>query len=295
MQNSGLGNAINPLISIAHKKVYSIPMVLIIGWRGSPGTDDEPQHKLKGNITTDLLKLLNIKYYVINSDKDFDKVDKIFKSVKKNNQAGALLIKNGVLKKIGKKNKILRSGLEKEYFFLKLLKVLKKSDRIISSTGYTSREIYQTRINHNIINGKDFYLVGGMGHTLSTALGYLNNRNNRIICIDGDGSLLMHLGSMHLVNVMNSKKLKHIILNNNSHESVGGQTTQADLINFKLLSRSLGYKNYLKIDNKNNLSNKLNIFLKKKGPSFLEVICKNSTLKNLTRPKNLEKIKKNFL
>ena len=105
MQNSGLSNAMNPLISIAHKKVYSIPLVLIIGWRGSPSIKDEPQHNVKGKITKEILKLLNIKYTIVRSNKDLIKFDKHIKYAKKKQSIVACLIEQGVIKKVSKINR----------------------------------------------------------------------------------------------------------------------------------------------------------------------------------------------
>ena len=197
MQNSGLSNALNPLISIAHHKVYSIPLILIIGWRGSPRVKDEPQHNVKGKITEQILKLLNIKYTILRSVSDISKFDKQIKSAKKNKSIVACLIEQGSLEK--NKNTIKKKdfySLNKEFFLKNLLDNLKKNTKIISSTGYNSRELMYLRKKYEYKNSKDFYMVGGMGHTSSVALGYSLSTKNKTICLDGDGSLLMHLGSI---------------------------------------------------------------------------------------------------
>ena len=297
MQNSGLGNAINPLISIAHKKVYSIPMLLVIGWRGSPGSTDEPQHMIKGKITLELLKLLNIDYCILESKKDLKKFNKLIYKAKKNNSIVACLIKNNTL---GSKSKTKRKSLKKENvdrekFIIRLLKSIKKNTKIISSTGHTSRVLMKVRSNKKLSNGKDFYMVGGMGHSLSVSLGMNLQSKNTIICLDGDGSVLMHLGSLFTGGFKNNVNLKHILLNNNSHESVGGQPTGAKNINFRLLSKSLGYKNYLIIKNNKDIPKVLNKFLAQKGYSFLEVLIDPTFDKNLPRPEDLSKIKNYFV
>jgi phosphonopyruvate decarboxylase len=173
MQNSGLSNALNPLISIAHKKVYSIPLILIIGWRGSPYVKDEPQHNVKGKITKEILKLLNIKYTILRSSSDIKKFDKQIKSAKKNKSVVACLIEQGTLEK-NKNTKKKKDfyNLDKELFLKNLLENLNKNTRIISSTGYNSRELMYLREKYKFKNTKDFYMVGGMGHTSSVALGY---------------------------------------------------------------------------------------------------------------------------
>ena len=166
MQNSGLSNALNPLISIAHKKVYSIPLILIIGWRGSPRLKDEPQHNVKGKITEQILKLLNIKYTIIRSNLDLKKFDKQIKIAKKNKSIVACLIEQGSLEKNKKpiKRKSFYS-LNKELFFKTLLESISKKTKIISSTGYNSRELMYVREKYQVKNNKDFYMVGGMGRS----------------------------------------------------------------------------------------------------------------------------------
>ena len=296
MQNSGLSNALNPLISIAHQKVYSIPIILIIGWRGSPKIKDEPQHNVKGEITEKILKLLNIKYTIIRSNFDLKKFDKQIKISKKNNSIVACLIEQGTLKKSvykNKKNNFYK--LDKEFFLKNLLNSLDKNSKVISSTGYNSREIIYLREKYKIFKNKDFYMVGGMGHASSVALGYSLSSMKKTVCIDGDGSLLMHLGSIKTAGTFANKNFKYVLLNNNAHDSVGGQQTFAHLINFKKLSESLGFKNFISITNKKNLKNKIKKFLSNKSPNFLEVKVSNSKNKKLPRPTNLIKIKRQFM
>ena len=296
MQNSGLSNALNPLISIAHEKVYSIPLILIIGWRGSPRVKDEPQHNVKGKITEKILKMLNIKYTILRSNSDLIKFNKQIKTAKKNKSIVACLIEQGTLEKnkktIKKKDYY---NLNKEFFLKTLLENLRKKTRIISSTGYNSREIMYLREKYNLKNGKDFYMVGGMGHTSSVALGYSLSNKNQIICIDGDGSLLMHLGSIKTAGTFANSNFKYILLNNSSHDSVGGQNTYANDINFEKLSKSLGFKKFTCINNNQNLIKKIKHFLTEKALSFLEVKISNSKIKKLPRPNNLIKIKNQFM
>jgi len=296
MQNSGLSNALNPLISIANKKVYSIPLILIIGWRGSPKAEDEPQHKVKGKITLDILKLLNIKYTIVRTKNDLIKFNKQIKNAKKNNSIVACLLEKGTLEK-GIKKKIKKDfyKLDKEYFLKILLESLNKNMKIISSTGYNSREIMYLRNKHNLKKSKDFYMVGGMGHTASVALGYSLGSNKKTICIDGDGSLLMHLGSIKTAGTFANKNFKYILLNNNSHDSVGGQNTYANEVDFKNLSKSLGFKKFYNIKNKKNLKKIIKSFLSTSSLTFLEVKISNSKIKKLPRANNLIKIKKLFM
>ncbi|MDC0480908.1 phosphonopyruvate decarboxylase [Candidatus Pelagibacter sp.] len=296
MQNSGLSNALNPLISIAHEKVYSIPLILIIGWRGSPRLKDEPQHNVKGKITEQILKLLNIKYTILRSVSDINKFDKQIKSAKKNKSIVACLIEQGTLEKIkNTKKKKDFYNLDKELFFKTLLENLKKNTKIISSTGYNSRELMYIRKKYKFNNTKDFYMVGGMGHTSSVALGYSLSSKNKTICIDGDGSLLMHLGSIKTAGTFANKNFKYILLNNNAHDSVGGQSTYSNDIDFEKLSKSLGFQKFYSIKDLKNLKTIIKKFLLDKSLCFLEVKVTNSKIKKLPRPTDLIKIKNQFM
>ncbi len=296
LQNSGLSNAINPLISIASQEVYSIPLLLMIGWRGSPNAPDEPQHKAKGKITRSLLKLLNIKFCILRNEKDLLSLKKIIKEARKNKKIVACLIEKGTLKaRVKLKKDITKKYISRADFIEKFLKFVPGNSKIISTTGYTSRELMELRKKLNNKNGRDFYMVGGMGHSISVALGYAINSKRKIFCLDGDGSILMHLGPVRTVGFIKNNNFKHIILNNNSHESVGGQLTNAAGIDFKKLSISVGYRNFFKINSKHNFQKIIKKFMQSKGPSLLEVRTKNSSLKNLSRPKNLIEIKKRFM
>ena len=297
MQNSGLGNAINPLISICHSKVYSIPLILMIGWRGSCKENDEPQHQLKGKITPSVLRLLNIKFLVLNNLNNFKKIKNLISYSKHKKTPVAFLVKNNtlLLKNNFNKSDIPNSYLNREVVINKLLDKINKNTRIISTTGYTSRELFQIRKNKKYKNGKDFYMIGGMGHSSMVSLGYSLNSKNEVICLDGDGSLLMHLGSLISTGLKSKENFKHILLNNGSHESVGGQKIDTFKVNFKNIVKSFGYKNYYLAKNNLSFCNNLKYFLKSKGPSFFEVLINSESIKNLSRPKNFLKIKEDFI
>ena len=297
MQNSGIGNAINPLISLCHPEVYSIPMVLMIGWRGSPKENDEPQHQLKGKITPSILKLLNIKFLVLNDLKDLKKIKSLITYSKYKKRPVAFLVKKNILhlKNISKRTIQSKKYLSREIVINELLDKIKKNTRIISTTGYTSRELFQIRKNKKYKKGKDFYMVGGMGHSSMTSLGYSLNSKNQVICLDGDGSLIMHMGSLISTGFKSKSNFKHILLNNGAHESVGDQKIDTFKVNFKNVSKSFGYKNYYLAKNNLSFNKNLKYFLKSEGPSFFEVYIRSESIKNLSRPKDLKKIKENFI
>jgi len=297
LQNSGLGNAINPLISIAHKKVYSIPLVMLIGWRGSPNSSDEPQHQAQGEVTKSFLKLLGIKFIVMKADKDFLRIKNLIKYAKNNNKPVAILVENGKFNKLNNRKNIDKnnSNIKRIIFLEILLKNIKKNSKIISTTGYTSRELHQIRIDKNLTNGSDFYMVGGMGHASNVALGFSKFSKNNVIVLDGDGSLLMHLGSMVNCGALAKNNYKYILLNNSSHESVGSQKTLIDKTNLKFLSKGLGFQNYIEIKNNTEIDRKIEFFLKSNKKIFMNVRIMEGSIPNLSRPKKFAEIKKNFM
>ena len=208
----------------------------------------------------------------------------------------ACLIENETLEK--KKRKISKKDyyrLDKEFFLKTLLKYIPNKSKIVSSTGYNSRELMYLREKYKFRNGNDFYMVGGMGHTSSVALGYSLSSKKKTICIDGDGSLLMHLGSMKTAGNFANKNFKYILLNNNTHDSVGGQITYANNVDFKKLSIGLGFKSFYFIEKKININKIIKEFINNKYTSFLEVRVTGSKIKQLPRPKDLIKIKREFM
>ena len=245
MQNSGLGNSINPLISLADHKVYSIPLFLIIGWRGEKNSKfiDEPQHRTQGKVTQQFLKNLGIKYKILSSSSKYKREIKFLKNYAyKNKKPVALLIKKDTFE-----NTKLKKKSEKKIFPLreKLLKIILKElpnkSNIISTTGIISREIYENRTKKSNIN--HFMCVGGMGHAISVAQGIAKGSKKKIFCIDGDGALTMHMGSLSTSEKFNN--LVHIVFNNFSH--VGRSVVMIMLpfkhVKFYELAKILGYKN----------------------------------------------------
>ncbi len=299
MQNSGIGNSLNPLISIAHKKVYKIPLFLIIGWRGALNLKDEPQHLAQGKVTKQFLNLCGIKHIVLEQKTHLKEIKKLINYSRKNKEIVAILIKKNTLKTSAPKKKIKKKisskFLTRSIFIEELLKCVNKNYKFISSTGYLSRELYN-KIKVNNLNINPFYMVGGMGHTSIVSLGYSLKTNKKVICLDGDGSFLMHLGSVVSISKYAKKNFKYILLNNNAHESVGGQTTNIENINLKLFSKSIGYKKYFYLNQKSRAHQTIKSFLAHKGPSFLEVDIKINLADNdLPRPKDLNQVIKNFL
>ena len=284
---------LNPLVSIAHKKIYSVPMVLLIGWRGAPGISDEAQHQKQGLITKELLKLMDIKYLELKNKKDLDRVSKIIKYAIIEKTPVAIIVKKNVLFYESKQKKVSFAGVDR-VCINQILGQTNKTYKIISTTGYISRDLFRlSRKKYKY--RKNFYMIGGMGHAQMVAYGVANFSKKNIVCLDGDGSLIMHLGSSSLLANYKKNNLKYILLNNGVHESVGAQFCISQKINFKKLSESLGFKNYFKIRKKKEVNSILKKFFNIKSNSFLEVKINKSNLDNLPRIKNTENILKTFM
>ena len=288
MQNSGLGNAINPLLSLCDPDVYSIPMLLLIGWRGEPGVKDEPQHLKQGKIQIDLLNTMDIPYEIISKDsQDFkSKISKCIDTAKGENRPTALLIKKGTFDKYGKTVSAKEDqSMKREEALEIILDNLDDNTIVVSTTGKTSREIFEIREKNNQSHEQDFLTVGSMGHCSSIALGIaLAKPHRQVVCIDGDGAMLMHLGSLTSIADMKPKNFRHILMNNKVHESVGGQSTVAKNINLSAIVESFGVIKMFLAESSSELKQRIKEFLFCSEPSFLEVKIRPGSRYDLGRP-----------
>lgn len=297
MQNSGLGNTVNPLLSIADSKVYKIPILMIVGWRGEPGVSDEPQHIKQGIVTEKMLDVMDIPYLILDSESDFDPIiDQALSLLRNNGTSVALLIKKKTFESYKSiRNSEQLSKMSREDAITRLLELFGK-EMIISTTGKTSREVYEIRSSSNQTVA-DFLTVGGMGHTSSIALGACLARTDRkVVCLDGDGSLIMHMGSSAIIGQSKPENLIHILINNSAHESVGGQPTAANEIDFKMLAESLGYEAYFEADSADGIKNAHQKIISSKGPIFFHIKVKVGSRPDLGRPDSSpEENKVNFM
>ncbi len=293
-QNSGIGNTINPLISLADKDVYGIPMLLLIGWRGEPDTKDEPQHFKQGLIQESLLKSLDIPYIIIdkNSKGYFERIDDLVRMSYKEKRPVSILFRKNTFSKyeFNNKNKINSELESRELAIENIIDILDNNNTVfVGTTGKASRELYEIRINKKLTGNLDFLTVGGMGHASSIAAAISKNTNKRVICLDGDGALLMHMGSLVSNIECSSKRFIHVVLNNESHESVGAQPTLIKNIDLVNLANTCGYVKAIRIKSKNDLYDFAKNKNFKNGPYFLEYLVKNKSRENLGRPKESPK------
>lgn len=289
MQNSGEGNIVNPAASLLNDKVYAIPCVFIIGWRGEPGLHDEPQHVYQGEITVKLLEDLDIRSFIIDKGTteedvvgamlDFRKVLAIGKSVAFVVRKGALSFDDKVVYK--NDNMMMREDI------IKHIVAVSGDDPIISTTGKASRELYEIREANGQGHQYDFLTVGSMGHSSSIALGIaINKPKTKIWCVDGDGAALMHMGAMAVIGANSPDNLVHVIINNGAHETVGGMPTVADRIDLTGIALACGYPYAVCVDNILDLDRELVEAKKRKNLSFIEVKCAIGAREDLGRPKS---------
>ncbi len=288
MQNSGLGNIINPLLSLADEEVYSIPLLLVIGWRGEPGTHDEPQHKKQGRVMLAMLEAMGIPYSVLGSEQD-DAEDTIKHAVACASKASspfALVIKKGTFKPFAApRSEDPRFSLSREEAIQHVLGVLDHNDIVISTTGMPSREVYEFRTKQAAGHQRDFLTVGGMGHASQIALGIaLQKPERNVYCLDGDGAVLMHMGSLAINGTLKAPNFKHVVLNNGAHDSVGGQPTVGLKIDLLNLAKAVGYEKVVRAQTAEELEEAILILKGHRGPSLLEIRIRCGARADLGRP-----------
>ncbi|OOM74385.1 acetolactate synthase isozyme 1 large subunit [Clostridium puniceum] len=290
MQNSGIGNAVNPLASLSDKLVYSIPMLLVIGWRGEPNKTDEPQHKKQGLITLETLNLLGIEYEILdrvtNNDEMRVKLKKACDYMNENNEPYALVIKKDAFNEYKLKNNTsLDFEMTREEAIEAVINNIKQESVIVSTTGMASRELFELREKYKENHNRDFLTVGSMGHASQIALGIaLSNKDKDIYCIDGDGALLMHLGGLAIIGNEEPKNFRHILINNGAHDSVGGQETVGFKIDTLDIAKACGYKKCYSCSSKEQLVKLSKEIADVKGPILLEIKVKKGARKDLGRP-----------
>jgi len=290
MQNSGFGNAINPLTSLADASVFSIPMLILMGWRGEPGTKDAVQHQKDGEIQESLLKSLKIPYEILSLDssKLESQIALLIDKSRTNSSPLVILVRRNSFEKFipeGEQNQVLFSDMSREYALSNFYDRIEKNAIVVSTTGKISRELYEIKTKSSSKLERELMVVGSMGHASSIALGVsLNNPERQVYCIDGDGSIIMHTGIMATIGKYANSNFKHILINNYSHDSVGGQSSNSEVVNFSYLSKSFSYKNFFQISKKSDFDSIFEEFLNSTAPSFLEIIVNKGARYDLSRP-----------
>ena len=287
MQNSGEGNIINPVASLLNDKVYAIPVIFVVGWRGEPGVHDEPQHIYQGEVTVKLLEDMDIKPFVLSKETteaelqavmdDFRKVLATGKDVAFGIRKGALEYGEKVVYK--NDNTMIREEI------IQHIVQASGEDPIVSTTGKASRELFETRVANGQSHKYDFLTVGSMGHSSSIALGVaLHKPDRRIWCVDGDGAVLMHMGAIAVIGANKPKNLIHVVINNGAHETVGGMPTVASQIDLPAIAKACGYPNAVCVDTFDALDRELEAAKARNELSLIEVKCSIGARDDLGRP-----------
>ena len=287
MQNSGEGNIINPVASLLNDNVYAIPCIFVIGWRGEPGIHDEPQHIYQGQITRDLLDLMDIKSFVIDKETTVDELKEImgdYRNILDKGKNVAFVIRKNALTYDEKVKYENDNDMIREEIIAHIVNVT-EDNPIVSTTGKASRELFEIREANNQSHKYDFLTVGSMGHSSSIALGVAINKPNKCIwCVDGDGAVLMHMGSMGLVGNVNPDNFIHIVINNGAHETVGGMPTVASNMDLVSIAKACGYHYAVSVDNFDDLDKELNKVKDMDKLCFIEVLSSIGARDDLGRP-----------
>lgn len=288
LQNSGLGNIINPLLSLADAEVYSVPMLLVIGWRGEPGFHDEPQHKKQGRVMLAMLESMGIPYSILGTELEDAQaaLEPALTTVRKTNAPFALVIKKGTFGPFSlPEGRKLLFELSREEAIQHVLEELDDRDIVVATTGMASREVYEYRVRKGQGHERDFLTVGGMGHASHIALGLALQKPDRsVYCLDGDGALLMHMGGLAIAGVLKPQNLKHIVFNNGAHDSVGGQPTVGFMVDILGMARAASYQQVFQVETSEALKLGITALKSSQGPSLLEIRVRRGARKDLGRP-----------
>lgn len=289
MQNSGLGNSVNPLASLADPAIYGIPMILMIGWRGEmlngAQMKDEPQHVTQGRITLAQLELLGIPFRIVDADTDIGACMQEYAELALSGSRPVALV---VRKQAFSSYRLNDSRADemlptREEAIAAVVGNLPDLLPVVSTTGMPSRELFELRKAGAAGHHRDFLTVGGMGHAVSIASGIaLAKPQSKVVCLDGDGAMLMHMGA--LTNSARRSNLVHIVLNNGAHDSVGGQPTQALHLNLADIANCCGYGLVMRAHSVDEVARALGVMLQSAGSSFLEIRCRRGARADLARP-----------
>lgn len=292
LQNSGLGNAVNPLLSLTDPEVYGIPLVLLIGWRGEPGVADEPQHIKQGRVSPALLEAMEVPFEII--DEDPERAERSARAAvaraRERSGPAALLVRKGA---VGDHAEPAHTAAEpgqllgREQAIRVVAEALPEAVTVVSTTGKISRELYEHRVQHGQASSKDFLTVGSMGHASQIALGIALTRSDQpVVCLDGDGALLMHMGGLTTIGTSGARNYLHVVVNNGVHDSVGGQPTAGFAIDPPGVARASGYRQvHGPVSDPDDIDGSVRRLLADDGPSFLEVRVRPGARGDLGRPR----------
>jgi phosphonopyruvate decarboxylase len=287
LQNSGIGNITNPVASLTSPLVYGIPVLYLVGWRGQPSITDESQHVFQGIVTEAQLDVLNISVFRLTektTEKELTRAMYNFKHLFVDGKSAALLVSKDALSNNISQKYTNNWALSRETAIAHIVE-MSKDMIIVSSTGKISRELFETRERLKLKHDHDFLTVGSMGHDSMIALSIAQQQPHRQVwSIQGDGAFLMHMGAAAMIGSVAPPNLRHIVLNNAAHESVGGIPTAGASVDFCGIAQSCGYKHVFRIETINELDSTINKMLTVNELCFLEIRCAIGSRQNLGRP-----------
>jgi phosphonopyruvate decarboxylase len=299
LQNSGLGNTVNPLMSLNDPEVYGLPALLMVGWRGEPGVKDEPQHIKQGRITPAMLDVMEIPWHTLDADTP-DPAAVVAKAMEQMRQTGgsvALLVHKAAFAPYELQQTATNPyPMVREQAIERVVQRLQPQDLVVATTGMAARELYEYRVKRGESAGSDFLTVGAMGHAASIALGLARTQaQRRVVCLDGDGAVLMHMGGLAVIGQSQQHNFLHVVLNNGAHDSVGGQATCALSIDIAAIARACGYAQVHVAETPEAIDAALADLLAKPGPCLLEIRVSKGARKDLGRPKSTPADNRNAL
>ena len=292
LQNSGIGNAVNPLLSLAHPEVYAVPIAVLIGWRGEPDVPDEPQHRAQGRLTPALLDVLEVPFRIVDGASEaatLDAASWVVAEARKRSGPAALVIRRGVFRAARRTREASPERalpLAREQAIERIVAALGPDTFVVATTGMAGRELHEIRRRSGQNGAHDFLTVGSMGHASQIALGIaLARPDARVICLDGDGAALMHLGGLATIATSAPVGLVHVVLNNGAHDSVGGQPTAGFAVRLTDVARACGYRTVVQVaHDAASLDDALRDLRRAPGPAFLEVRVALGARPDLGRP-----------
>jgi phosphonopyruvate decarboxylase len=289
LQNSGFGNLVNPLLSLADPDVYGIPMVVIVGWRGQPGVPDEPQHVKQGRVMTPLLDALELPWSVLPADPDAadHRLKEAVATTVERRCPYLLVVEAGTFGAPTTEPPPAGpvTAASREQALVALVEAVGTGPIVVSTTGMLSRELFEHRVRTGGSGERDFLTVGGMGHACSIALGIaLREPQREVWCFDGDGALLMHLGSLAVIADHAPARFFHVVFNNGVHDSVGGQPTSIGRVDVPAAARALGYRHAARVADPADLPAAVAEMRRQGGPGLLEVPVRPGARPDLGRP-----------
>ena len=287
MQNSGLGNVINPIASLTSPAVYAIPTLFVVGWRGEPGVHDEPQHIYQGKVTLRLLEDMGVETFVLDKQTQIETLReavRTFEPVLAAGKSAAIVVRKDALEADEKAHYVNDYSLTREEAIAQII-ADRPDDVFVSTTGKASRELFEIREARREGHHQDFLTVGSMGHCSMIALGVAKQRpDRRVWCIDGDGAVLMHMGTLALIGHNQPENYVHVLLNNGAHETVGGMPTVSETVDYGKIALACGYRHAFLAQNTQELETVLKQAEGLQGPVWIEVKVSISSRKDLGRP-----------